>query len=229
MSGVHCVMVGSAAPKTQVTFNTAGAGATGAAGSIAVPYPASLTAGMMIILHVYANDATAASVTTPAGFTAITDTGAGVARMYAFYKISDGTETGNLTVSYTGSVAAAGRMYSTTRSSGYEAAAPNIAAGAIASIPTLNLTTTMPLELGVQLQGCLLGGSVTTLANSTGETLVDYTQPVALYSSGTAIMLGIQTGVITGAGGVPVVTTGGSASLGAAKTQRATICFAVSP
>lgn len=100
-----------------IAFVSAGAGAVGST-SLAVPHPASIVAGNLLVLHVvnkYPNNAP----TTPTGWTlrhreaggagaSGIDTGNVYASIYT--KEADGTETGNLTVTITSGNSAMGRM-----------------------------------------------------------------------------------------------------------------------
>lgn len=100
-----------------IAFVSAGAGAVGST-SLAVPHPATVTAGNLLVLHVvnkYPNN----SPTTPTGWTRQKQTGGGAGaaaadtgNVYAsiYTKVADGSETGNLTVTITSGNSAMGRM-----------------------------------------------------------------------------------------------------------------------
>lgn len=109
-----------------IAFVAAGAAATGST-SLSVPYPAGLSAGMLLVLAV-SNKYPTNGPSTPSGFTLLAQVsggagsaGADAGQVYStvYYKVSDGTESGNLTVTLTSSNSAVGRMfaYSKTESS----------------------------------------------------------------------------------------------------------------
>ena len=103
----------------QVTYVSAGT-ASGAAGSSSnnptPSYPTSFQAGDLILLQVVVSG-TSESPTTPTGFSSLygPDESSGSsgdeARQWIYYRISTGSESGTLSVSVSGSVSAASRMY----------------------------------------------------------------------------------------------------------------------
>lgn len=109
-----------------IAFGTAGAAATGST-SLAVPYPASIAAGDLLVLCV-GNKYPTNGPTTPTGFTAPagyqTSGGSGAAgidtgTVYSsvYYKVATGSESGNLTVTITSGNSSVGRMFRYTKAS----------------------------------------------------------------------------------------------------------------
>jgi hypothetical protein len=105
---------------TQVIFQAAGAG-SGTTGNPTPGYPFGLQSGDLIVLQVTVRDLTN-TPTTPIGFTLlygpdVTTLG----RQWIYSKISDGTETGTITVTIGGTVCKMARMYSfrNNKSSGF--------------------------------------------------------------------------------------------------------------
>lgn len=107
-----------------VTIRTPGAVAVGTT-SVAVPYPASIAAGDLLILASSVKFPAAATTQTPAGWVKLgesnggsgadgADTGSVFASVFA--KIADGTETGNLTYSVTSGNSSLARMFRYTTS-----------------------------------------------------------------------------------------------------------------
>ncbi len=106
---------------------TAGLGTSG--NTILRAYPTSLASGDLILLHVFCKYATR-TINTPSGFTALGTTSGGAGtdgtadegnvKIAVFYKISDGTESGTLSVTFTGGTGnmSCARMARFTRSAG---------------------------------------------------------------------------------------------------------------
>lgn len=113
-----------------IAFGSKGAGANGTT-SLSVPYPASISAGDMLLLVVINKTETAAP-STPTGFTApsnnqfISASGQGLANDSGdvvgtvFYREADGTETGNVSVTITGGNCAVGAIYRYTKDASKE-------------------------------------------------------------------------------------------------------------
>lgn len=101
------------------TVSYIGTGATASGNtSILVPYPTSPLSGDMLILTI-GNKLTSSTPSTPSGWTLLSTqtggngvdgAGTGPVRASVYYKISDGTETGNLTVTITSGNSAVGVM-----------------------------------------------------------------------------------------------------------------------
>lgn len=115
LSGVWLVLH----ERTGISFVAAGAAAVGST-SLAVPYPTGIISGDKLVLCI-ANKYPANGPSTPAGWTLVSNAqgsgGAGAAgadsgTIYStvFHKTSDGTETGNLTVTLTSANSSIGRM-----------------------------------------------------------------------------------------------------------------------
>lgn len=107
-----------------VTFGAIGTGANGGT-SVAPSYPAGITAGQYLTLHVSSGGASNPTPSTPDGW-ALLATGTstdgtygldtGPRRMTVFGKIADGTETGTLTVTITGGDSCRGSICRWTKS-----------------------------------------------------------------------------------------------------------------
>ena len=212
------------ANKQQITFGAGGTGTqTSGAGVIAPSYPASITGGMLLLLLVKVKDAGVAAITTPSGWTLITSSSVASTNLFkAFYKVADGTESGTLSVTVTDSAYAVARIYRFSNGTGVEAANSNNSAGSSTTCSNVNVTTTLTLEMACQCYSW--EGTATTIGNSSGESGADYTEAVAVYASATA-GLDLQTATCAAASTI----TGGSATLGAAKTNHENIGFAFLP
>jgi PKD repeat protein len=95
----------------QVTYVAAGAG-SGTTGNPTPSYPAGLQTNDLILLQVTVRDTTT-TPTTPAGFTLLygpDSTGTG--RQWIYYRFSNGSETGTITVTVVGTACKIARMYS---------------------------------------------------------------------------------------------------------------------
>jgi len=96
---------------SQVTFVGAGTG-SGTTGTLSPAYPTGLQAGDLIILQVMVRD-TSNTPTTPSGFTLLfgPDSNQNSARQWLYYRFSDETESGSLSISVGGTACKLGRMY----------------------------------------------------------------------------------------------------------------------
>lgn len=212
-------LLASARPSVQVAFGAAGAGATATSGgALSVAYPSGIVAGMLLVLHASAVDGTGASVSAPAGWSTLKSTAVGTFRAFSFFKIADGTESGSLSVSYIGSVYAQARMFRFVGGSVVESQASGQAAGSATALTNPSITTTQTLELAVLLESYT--GAATTVSDASGG----FAQPVAVYTSSSG-GLAIQTQAVAS----PATLSGGAATLGAARTNRCNIAFAIMP
>ncbi len=167
----------------QVTFNTAGAGAEGTT-SIVTPYPASLALNDIILLCV-SNGDTTTTPTTPSDFALLFGPDSNTtSRGFTYWKRSNGTETGNLTVTTNATAQCRARMFSfrdvTTAATIYEGA--DSAAGTVDIVSDVGVTTTGTERLAVNIT---YGADDRNFASFTGETGGDWTQAVAEYATAT--------------------------------------------
>lgn len=209
------------------SYIDAGAGAAAGSGTtIGVPYPATVAAGDVLVAHVSAR--AASGVTTPAGWTLVPSSSINSGgRSAAFYKVADGTETGSLTVTFTGSGGFGsngiwGRMYRFTGGTTVEGGGSEGNTATV--VPDHSVTTSAGGRLAVNL---VMVARVETLAAFTGMTGGTWSEPVAEYTDATggAITLQIETAPITGA----TTINGGSQSIGGASVAYSVIGFAILP
>lgn len=221
MTGVLGVLVSNGAGAAP-TFVAAGAGGYEApvAGTLQVPYPASIIAGQFLVLHVVSQDASA-SITTPSGWTLITDSAAlvGGTLSAVYWKKAAGTESGNLDVTLTGGTRCGGRIYQFSRGSGVEAAGTIAETASDSDITIQNVTTLGNRRLACQ---CLWVQNNTTMADITGESGANYAEAVAEYSN-TGLTLGLQTAVVN----TPTAITGGTCVIGTATSNKIAHGFAI--
>ena len=198
----------------QVTFNTAGAGATGTT-SLSVPYPSSLQAGDVILLCVNVGNTTS-TPTTPANFSLLfgPDTN-GTSRGFTYWKQATGSETGNLSVTTNASQQCMGRMFSfrNAKNAGtiYEGAGS--ASATLDIVSDVGVTTTGIHRLAINIT---YAADDRDFANFTGETGGDWTQAVAEYANTTGTPDGtidLQIATMASAG---TINGGASADLGTA-------------
>ena len=169
----------------QVTFQAAGTGAA----SITNPapgYPSNLVSGYLILLQVLVWDLTT-TPTTPTGFTLLygpDQDGTPEGRQFIYYKFSDGTESGTLTITIGATTGSYARMYSFSNvalSSFTEGG--GLGAGSDASIEAVAVTTTDVERLAVSLVA--VTDNNTGIDAFAGETGGDWTEAVAEFTSGT--------------------------------------------
>lgn len=206
-------------PPVQVSYQAAGAGSTGAIG-----YPTGIAAGHVLVLHQMVGDSGGApSITTPSGWTLMASTTSGLIRSSTYRKIADGTESGSITLSITGDdLGRAGRMYRMSAGIGHESASSAADAASGTAMDAVDVTSTQDLSLACQCMGA--SGTSTTIGNITGESGGDYTEAVAEYASG-AYILSFQVATLATAGSI----TGGSATLGASRSNRIRHGFVINP
>lgn len=148
-----------------ITYAATGASVTGST-SLAVPYPAGIAAGHLLVLHVV-NKYPPNGPSTPAGWTAPANNqgsgGSGSAgtdsgNVYStfFYKEADGSETGTLAVTIPGGTVALGRIARLTKTTGVWSVAA--AHGADTTVDTA-WSVTAGADPGLQTDDLLLVGS----------------------------------------------------------------------
>lgn len=209
------------------TFVDAGSGAIEApiSGTFQLPYPATVANGNFLLAHVYAKDATTADISLPSGWTSVNFRASTDTLVYsrAFYKVADGTETGNLNVTATASAFVAGRMYRFSNGTAVEATGSANTDGSGTGLTCVDVTTLGSNRCAVQLFGAVVDQTVT---NVSGETNADYTEAVAEYRSASGpVTLSCQVAAVTSA----IAISGGSATLGGAGTYRQRHGFAIVP
>lgn len=208
-----------------VAFQAAGVGAIEApssGGSIDIPYPSGIVSGNVLILHMVAKDATAAAaLTAPSGWTSIASvlSGGGLVRAAGFYKIADGTETGNLAFSHTSAdadVYIAGRMYRFSPGASIESGSATGTDTSSTTMSSVAVTTTGTGGLAVQLYSA----AVNTTIGDTGST---YTEATAEYANAAGVILSCQVRTCPTPESVGIA----SATLGTAGTYRQRIGFGI--
>ena len=180
----------------------AGAAANAAAGSINVPYPASIAANDILLLHVLTKDNV--EINTPSGWSQDGTNGArnqgSTIRSEWFWKRADGTETGNLSVSKaSGTTLLFGRMYRftgcITSGTPFDVSGQN-GLGANATVTPTDLD---PPDAQDRLMVVLLavGNDLVTPGNYTGGTATVTEQTEAETNTGTDGTLQIATATHT--------------------------------
>lgn len=226
MSGVHIMMAGGA-PRPVPSFVDAGTGAleNPISGTFQVPYPASVAAGNLLIMHIVATKAGDCTITTPSGWTlaGTVDVGTGAGESAVYWRIANGTEGGtNVDVTIDASSVCRGRIYRFGSGIGVEAhAATNTSDAGSTTHNAQNITTTYKNTRALQL---MWANANTTIGNISGESGVDYTEATAEYAS-TGGVMSCQSGSVA----MPTAITGGSATLGASATIRITHGLAIIP
>src|SRR5688500_3030803 len=225
-----------------VTFGAAGTGVeTGFGGggfpeTLLVPYVAGAAAGETLLVHVLTNTAGGsgpAVLDTPAGWYASPNngampTGAGDREtLFAFVRAATGSESGNLSITMPadGSGSQGGafcRMYRFTGGNPAGASwsdfaqSGGTAVGSDASVEYTAVTSTAAGQLAVVLFGIRGADGV---ANITGESNGDFTQPVGTYSASDRV-LAIQTAAIDAE-----TISGGSSTLSGGSLPWASLSF----
>src|SRR3990167_5827650 len=194
----------------QVAYNNVGTGYTGT-GNPTPAYPTGLVSGYLILLDVGVGYITNVP-TTPTGFTLLYGPDAmtystGFPRFWIYGKISDGTESGNLTVTVAGTAEKVARLYSFSNNaaSAYNESGGH-GAGAANPVPMQAVTTSINEGLAVSLVRIL--NATETPGSATGETGGDWTEAVAEFA-GTSIQIQLQIATMATAGTI----TGGSVAL----------------
>lgn len=192
-------------------------------GTLQVPFPATVNSSDFLVCEVQVQDAAAAAITVPAGWTdigLITLSATNKAR--AFYLSAVGNEDGtNLDVTCTASVFAGGVIHRFRTAGGIEAIGTTSEAASDTSHPVVGVTTLGPNRLCVQLESTIRSGTP-TLADITGETGVDYTQPSAVQ-----LVAGFNFGIQTALCVAAQANSGGSAAWSVAQAGKFTFGFAL--
>lgn len=220
MSGAAVLLAGS---KLMPSFGAIGATASPGAASINVPYPTGIAAGTPLFCFVL-GEGTGAAVNVPGGWTEIGSgsligSGATACQARVFWLSATGSESGSLTVTGTGTMR--GFMWRASNGLSIESGSITGNATGASSISAVNVTTTGSSELACQI---MVYKSTNTIANITGESGTDYTEPTAEINDGT-YSFDVQTGQV----GSATAITGGSATLGAACANRFAAGWAIVP
>lgn len=225
MAGILAGMIGGA--KAMPTYVGAGSGnqEVPVSGTLQVPYPASVSAGQGLIMAIYQQDTVASSITTPSGWTLVGSVtiAANQVQLAVYFKIAAGTEGGtNQDVTCVADVFSLGRMIQLSGGSGVEAAGTASTNASATNLDCVNVTTLGANRVAVQVFGAY--GASTTVGDISGESGANYAAPVAEYTPGQGI-LDFQIASVTSAAAI----TGGSATLGASRSARCRVGFAVVP
>lgn len=201
----------SAYAYVQVTYVSAGTG-SGTTGNPTPAYPAGLQANDLVLLQVTVRDTTT-TPTTPTGFTLLYGSDStGTGRQWVYYKFSDGTESGTITITIGSTVCKAARLYAfrnVATSSFIEGG--GFGTGTGATISAQSVTTTDVQRLAVSF---VFVNDNNVVASFTGETGGDWTEAVAEFrtSAGSDGCLQLQTATMASAGTI----SGGSYTMSAA-------------
>ncbi len=163
-----------------VTFVGAGSG-SGTTGNPTPSYPTGLQANDLILLQVTVRD-TVTTPTIPSGFTLLYGPDStGIGRQWIYYRISDGTQTGTITVTIGNSTVKIARMYAFRN-----VALSNFAEGGgfgfgtVSTISAQSVTTGGPKRLALSFVFENYNNAVDSF---TGETGGDWTEAVAEFST----------------------------------------------
>lgn len=214
------------APWTGPYFDNAGAGAGTTGTTLTLPYPTGIAAGDMLIASIACSDKDD-TFTMPSGWALITaaeQADANWQKHSAIYKVADGTESGNLSVTVTTVTAnegQVGRIYLFKGCSPQAPHAPStvVSVAASTTVSAPSVTTTEPRELAIAL---VYIGSDTASVDFTGESGGDWTEALAEYTLnagfGISHNLQMQTAVLASAGtisgGTFTITSARSVCLG---------------
>lgn len=192
-------------------FGAAGTGAASTTGSISVPYPSGITAGQLLIAHIFRFDDGDAAPTTPSGWTAKYSAAGGTSSLHVFTKIAVGTESGSLAFTIgDGTDGFYGQMYRFTGDTAdWQFEDGTSATGSSASATMSAVTTTGADRLAINV---LAVNNDVTVAAPTGETGGDWVEAVAEFTStsGTDGTLSLLTANMASAWTI----TGGTSTLG---------------
>jgi PKD repeat protein len=184
---------------SQVTYVAAGT-ASGTTGNPTPAYPAGLQANDLILLQVTVRD-TSTTPTTPAGFTLLYDPDStGTGRQWIYYRFSNGTETGTITVTIGGGACKIARMYAfrnVALSSFTEGASFGSETGR--RIYAQDVTTTDARRLAVSF---VFVNDNNSVGSFTGETGGDWVEAVAEFrtNAGSDGTVQLQTATMASAG-----------------------------
>ena len=216
-------------------FGSAGAGAASTTATLDVPYPAGISAGDLLVLHILHQSAFAV-VTDPTDWTVLRkrDQADGENNgIYAYWKIASGSESGNLSVTNdSGDEGWFGRMY---RFTGNNQTSPIEGSSTTSVYSTTTAEDADVITAGVDRLAVQLVAhdDVDTVASFTGELGGDWTEATAEYTDNSGIGLGdgrtgvtlqLQTATIATAGGI-----GGGTFTGAVSGDWVVFGFAITP
>ena len=196
--------------ENKISFVAAGTG-SGTTGNPTPAYPTGLQANDLILLQVTVRD-NASIPTTPSGFTLLygpDSTGTG--RQWIYYKVSDGTESGTITVTIGGTACKIARMYAfrnVALSSFTEGG--SFGSGTDSTIDAQSVTTTGVNRLAVSF---VFVNDQNSVGSFTGETSGDWTEAVSEFitDQGSNGCVQLQTATMPSAGTI----SGGSYTMGA--------------
>lgn len=177
------------------TVNTPGAGNTSSTTTLSLAYPAVVTAGVKLVIHVEVRSG--GTLTTPAGWTLERNalSGTGSFRTYVFSKVAVGSESGSLAITVSGAVFSSGRMYSFSGVGAIEAVDGQ--GNNNVTMVQKPLTTLGVNRLAVALTSVAVGQALDPFTGTTGGT---WTESAAEYNPGSGNALGIQTAPMSSVG-----------------------------
>lgn len=194
------------------TYVSAGTGATADTAALDVPYPATVNANDLLVLHHIMRDG-GHTVTTPGGWGVLQATIDNTFTIFGslYGKVAAGTETGNLTVSITGGTAiTVARIYRFTSNAvtSYSEGLSNSGIGdASATVTDAGVTT-----LGANRLACnfVATSGDTPIGDFTGETGGDWVEAAEFDATGVG-QIQLQTATIASAGTINggTLTSGG--------------------
>lgn len=190
-----------------------GTGAATLTTTLAVPYPASVGTGHLLLMHILVRDVTSGAPTTPGSWSLLHSDAFSSFDQYTYSLIAAGGETGNLdvTVITDGAGGVFGRMYRFTGDDvDWQFEDPDVLSGTTSPVLMPDVTTTAANRLCISLTAV----SDNNIADSaTGETGGDWIEAVAEFADATGLdgMLVLQTADMAAAGTI----SGGSYGIGA--------------
>lgn len=226
-SGVECRIVATPASggSTMPSVRSTGAGAsmTGT-GTLSIPFPGTVGAGDLLLIHFCCRGGTTRQHTVPTGWTELFSNVRASIRQAILVRNARATagESGSQDVAWTGSgsnLGAVGRMYAIADTSG-QVEGGNPAEGGNASIEIPSITTIGADRLALAFSSCITSQNT---GDATGETGGDYAQIAAEYAT-SLITIDGQSAAMASAGTI----SGGVIALGASR-DWATRSFAFLP
>lgn len=211
VSGAVMAMMALRRTPALPAYVSSGTGAAASATTCTPAYPSSPANADLFILEAFAFANSGVAISAPVVWTQInTVTGNAGKNCYSvFYKKSDGTETGTITVTNggSGSPVCVGKIHLFRVTGGFPAMPYDTTASVATqstSVTAAALTTTDVNRLCVQ---CVMIGSNIAQSNFTGESGTDYAKAASDYlPSSPAASLGLQTGSVL----TPAAVTGGA-------------------
>lgn len=226
-AGVECRIVATPATggSTMPSIRSVGAGASmTATGTLSIPFPGTVGAGDLLLIHFCCRGGTTRQHTVPTGWTELFSNVRASIRQAILVRDARATagEGGSQDVAWTGSgtnLGAVGRMYAIKDTNGQVEGGAAAEAGDN-SIEIPSLTTTGPNRLALAFSSCITSQNT---GDAGGETGGDYTQIAAEYAS-SLITIDGQSAAMASAGTI----SGGVITLGANR-DWATRSFAFLP